>query len=113
MHCPCRARYLRSGPADGTDAVAGKPFAHGAYGHAIFLEAVDAAPGGSQPHAAFVVFVHASNDLIGEPVAGLIGRELPSANRLTPAPSVAIHSAPSRSVRSARTPVGVKPSRGP
>ena len=44
---------------------------------AIFLEAVDAAAGGSHPQAAFVVFVEASNDLVGKPVAGLIGAELP------------------------------------
>ena len=35
----------------------------------IFFEAVDAAAGGSHPNAAFGVFVEASNDLVGEPVA--------------------------------------------
>ena len=58
---------------DGTDAVAWQPFAHGAHGHAILFEAVDAAAGGSHPNAAFGVFVEASNDLVGEPVAGLVG----------------------------------------
>ena len=84
-----------------TDAVAGKPFAHGAHGHAIFFETVDAAAGGSHPHAAFVVFVQASNDLIGEPVAGLIGAELPlgkpadaGAVRADPQPAVAIRKKP-------------------
>ena len=62
---------------DGMDAVARQPFPRGAHGHTMLSEAVDAAAGSAHPQAAFGIFIQASNHLIGEPIAGLIGTELP------------------------------------
>src|ERR1019366_5006478 len=74
-----------------------KPFTRGANGHAIFFEALDPAAGGPHPHAAFGVFIEASNDLIRDPVASLIGSELPlgkpdkaGAVRADPQPAIAV-----------------------
>ena len=61
---------------DGAYAVARQSFAHGAGGHAVFLEAVDPSTGGSNPQAAFGVFEEASDHLVGEPVACLVAGQL-------------------------------------